>query len=381
MSRPKPNWLRFAGVIITLICLGLGSAWGNGYEGLLFSPDAEVLGAKPWGAYRFIFDNREYSPLEVPSPEERTIFGQDLRLGLGCFYDSPLSVTLGLRLWQDFGQPVNSMLTLYPDIYAKLSWDTFSFLGGQYRITELHPAVFYMNEDAADLPGIELELSPEHGGGELFLARTAVPGNLRYETYAGGGDFYWGDRSWQVGYDEMPGDSLRLQWSGVHQAGFDTGGQDFTPPPGERKKESYVATLLGGLGIWDFLRISAVGGGSLIREGKTRGLFAGTYCDMRFDWQDVILTAQLSMYYMGEDFYSHWAGDEYTVPLYENVLSSDDPRAKARWMPGATVNLYFPLEFTTLNLTIDERLRFLDKLSGAKDWDRNRVMISADLVL
>jgi hypothetical protein len=367
-------------ILFALLMFPLAAAANGG--GILFSPDASVLGAQPWGQYLFMFDNREYSPLIVPSPEERTIFGQDLRLGLRSTYQDHVELSLGLRLWNSFGELRQNAVTVYPDIYALLYWDKFSFLGGQFRSEDLHPSIFFMDADAPDLPGIKLEFGDNYTGGNLFLARTQVPGNLRYETYAGGGQFWWGSKSWDYGYDSRLENSLRLQWSGVHQAGFDTGGQHYLVPPGERKRESYAALAMGSLLPWQWLQFRPATGMTLERESGSAGMLAGLEVSAGLDLGAVMLVGELSGWYLGKNLHSYWARDDFTVLADPDVaVLGDDPFTHRRYMPGAMVTLYVPVDYFHLQVSIDERFRFLDKLGGPKEWDRNRVVIAAGLDL
>jgi hypothetical protein len=350
--------------------------------GVLFDPNANVLGAQPWGQYLFFFDNREYSPLTIPSPEERTIFGQDVRLGLRSTYQNHIELSLGFRLWNSFGEPLDKSVTLYPDIYGLLYWEKFSFLGGQFRTEDLHPAIFFMDADAPDLPGIRLEFGGYNLGGNLFLARTQVPADLRYETYAGGGQFWWGAENWDYGFDSPPHNSLRLQWSGVHQAGFDTGGQDFLIPPGERKRESYAALVMGSLVPWQWLQFRPAAGATLERESSSAGMLVGLEVSAGLDLGAAMLVGELSGWYLGENLHSYWARDDFTVLGSPYVaVAGDDPFSHRRYLPGAMVTLYVPVDYFHLQLSIDERFRFLDTMGGSKEWDRNRVVIAAGLDL
>ncbi len=45
------------------------------------------------------------------------------------------------------------------------------------------------------------------------------------------------------------------------------------------------------------------------------------------------------------------------------------------------VTLYLPVDYFHLEVSIDERFRFLNTPGGEKEWDRNRVMIVAGLDL
>jgi hypothetical protein len=376
----NPRHSREAGFILALVICPV-VAFANG-GGVLFNPDADILGAQPWGQYLFMFDNREYSPLILHSPEERTIFGQDVRLGLRSTYQNHVELSLGIRLWQSFGEPLSNAVTLYPDIYGLLYWDKFSFLGGQFRTEDLHPAVFFMNTDAPDLPGIKLELGDNNTGGNLFLARTQVPGDLLYETYAGGGQFWWGSRDWAYGYDSPPKNSLRLQWSGVHQAGFDTGGQHYLVPPGDRKRESYAALGMGSLVPWQWLQFRPAAGMTLSRESGNSGMMAGLELSagLELGWATVV--GELSGWYLGNNFQSFWARDDFAVLDGPQVsVLDEDPFSQRRYMPGAKVTLYVPVDYFHLELGIDERFRFLNTLGGEKEWDRNRVVIAAGLDL
>jgi len=379
MKSPRHNQAVLLILLALLICPMTASANGGG---VLFNPEADILGAQPWGHYLFMFDNREYSPLVIPSPEERTIFGQDLRLGVRSTYQDHVELSLGIRLRQSFGEPLQNAITLYPVIFGQLFWDKFSFLGGQFRSEDLHPSVFFMNADAPDLPGIRLEFGDDVTGGNLFLARTQVPGDLRYETYAGGGQFWWGSEKWDFGYDSPPKNSLRLQWAGVHQAGFDTGGQDYIVPPGERKRESYAALGMGSLVPWQWLQFRPATGMTLSRESGNAGLMAGLEVSAGLDLGSVMLVGELSGWYLGSNFQSFWSRDDFAILADPRVAALGvDPFSHRRYMPGAMVTLYLPLDYFHLELSIDERFRFLDNLSGAKEWDRNRVVIAAGLDL
>jgi hypothetical protein len=63
------------------------------------------------------------------------------------------------------------------------------------------------------------------------------------------------------------------------------------------------------------------------------------------------------------------------------ALNDVDPLSQRRYMPGAKVTLYVPVDYFHLELGIDERFRFLGTMGGEKEWDRNRVMIAAGLDL
>ncbi len=233
------------------------------------------------------------------------------------------------------------------------------------------------------MPGIQLEFGGDRSGGNLFLARTQVPGDLRYETYAGGGQFWWGSRSWDYGYDSPPKNSLRLQWSGVHQAGFDTGGQHFIVPPGDRKRESYAALAMGSLVPVNWLQFRPATGMTLSRESGDAGMMAGLEVSAGLELGSALLIGEVSGWYLGNNFQSFWSRDDFAVLSNPEVaaLNDVDPLSQRRYMPGAMVTFYLPVDYFHLEVSIDERFRFLNSMDGEKEWDRNRVVIAAGLDL
>lgn len=384
MKNPKHSFRILGFLLIFLPAL----LWANGdyyppeNEGLFFTPDSNLLGTRLCGSYKLVFDNREYSPLAIPSPEERTVFGQDVRLALLPTYEDMLTVKLGLRLWHSFGEPLDNAVTLAPDISAKLSLTDFYLVGGQFRVENLHPIVFSLDADALDLPGISLGWFSDFLNGEVFLARPQTPGDLRYETYAGGGQFWLGGQYLIEDLSNPPKDSLRLQWSGVHQAGFDTGGQDYEVPPGERKRESYTALLLGEAQLLDFLWLKPLVGGTLRRETAQSALFYGLETDIGVGWGLSSFLFSLRGLAMQNGFSSFWARDEYAVLVpTETALSSEDPTDRLRFIWGANISFSVPLSFGRFYTSIDECFRFIDEPFGEKEWDRNQVKIGMDIRL
>jgi hypothetical protein len=168
----------------------------------------------------------------------------------------------------------------------------------------------------------------------------------------------------------------------VHQAGFDTGGQHYIVPAGDRKRESYIALLIGEIQMSDFFWLKPAVGGTLRRESSQSALFYGLESDLGWALGTNSMILSLRGFNLPNGFSSFWARDEFAVvsPVDASLLSSD-PNDHSRYLWGAAIIYRAPLSFGEFFVSVDESLRFLDGPFKEKEWDRNQVLIGLDIKL